>query len=133
MGMIRERVRNFMQGRYGTDALSKALVLASFALALLSLFAGRIFYILALVLLVYVYFRIFSRDYEKRYRENRAFLDFKNRVGAFFRKQKCIAKQRKTHHIYSCPQCRQKIRIPKGRGNIIVTCPKCKMEFSKRS
>lgn len=122
-----------MQGRYGTDEFSKAMLIAACVCAVLSFVFGRLFYVLSVGLLVYVYFRMFSTNYEKRYRENRTFLDWKNRAQAFVRKQKNIMQQRKTHHIYSCPQCKQKIRIPKGRGKIIVTCPKCKMEFQKRS
>lgn len=133
MGILRNKFRNFMQGRYGMDEFSKALVIAACVCAALSLFLGRIFYVLAVAALGYVYFRMFSMNYEKRYKENRAYFDWKNRIGAFFRKQKSMMQQRKTHHIYTCPQCRQKIRIPKGRGKIIVTCPKCKMEFQKRS
>lgn len=133
MGLIRERLRNFMQGRYGVDTLSKVLMGAAFICAVLSVLFGRVFYVFGILILGYVYFRMFSMNYEKRYRENRAFLDKKNRVCAFFRREKSRMEQRKMYHIYTCPSCRQKIRIPKGRGRIMVTCPKCKCEFEKRS
>lgn len=133
MGIMRDRFRSFMHGRYGIDALSKVLLVIAFICAVLSLFFGRIFYVLGICVLAYVYFRMFSTNYEKRYRENRAFLDKKNRVAAFFRTQKSLMHQRKTHHIYKCAQCGQRIRIPKGKGKIIVTCPKCKFQFEKKS
>lgn len=133
MGFLRDKISHFMQGRYGVDVLSKTLVIGAFICAFLSFVFGKVFYVLGLVIIVYVYYRMFSKNYERRYRENRSFVDFKNKVGAYFRSQKNMMKQRKTHHIYSCPQCNQKIRIPKGRGKIIVTCPKCKLEFQKRS
>ncbi len=133
MGTLRERFRNFMQGRYGVDTLSKVLIGIAFLLAVLSIFFGRIFYLLGICLLVYVYFRMFSTNYEKRYKENRAFINYKNRILALRRRWKNRLRMRKTHHIYTCAKCRQKIRIPKGRGKIMITCPKCKYEFIKRS
>lgn len=133
MGMIRNKFRNMMQGRYGVDSFSNALLVVVFVCAILSFFFGNAFYIIAVVCLFYAYFRMFSTNYEKRYKENRAFIDLKNRAEAFVRNQISMMKQRKTHHIYSCPQCKQKIRIPRGHGKIMVTCPKCKMEFQKRS
>lgn len=133
MGLMKERFRSFMQGRYGVDELSKVLLGVALGCAVISVFCGSIFYLLGIALLAYVYFRMFSTNYEKRYRENRAFHDVRNRVCAFFRNKKSHMAQRKTHHIYKCPSCRQKIRIPKGRGHVLVTCPKCKCEFEKNS
>ena len=83
--------------------------------------------------MIYVYFRMFSKDHQKRYQENVKFLETKNKFLKKVRSEKAIMKQRKTHHIYKCPTCRQKIRIPKGKGRICITCPKCKTEFTKTS
>lgn len=133
MGILRNKLQNFMQGRYGVDALNKCLLVVALICAVVSMFTWRIFYLLGLCIIVYVYFRMFSKNYEKRYRENRAFINARNQVTAFFRRQKSMMTQRKTHHIYKCARCKQKIRIPKGRGKIVVTCPKCKYEFQKKS
>lgn len=133
MGLIKDRLRNFMQGRYGVDALSNVLIISAFICLFLSFFFWRGFNLLGAGLVVCAYFRILSTNYEKRYRENRAFLNIKNRVFAFFRNQKNMMRQRKTHHIYTCSKCKQKIRIPKGHGKILITCPKCKFEFRKKS
>lgn len=133
MGVLRERLRNFMRGRYGVDALSKVLIGITFLLVGLSLFFGKWFYVPGVCLLIYVYFRMLSTNYEKRYKENRAFINLKNRIWAWGRREKNRMQIRRTHHIYTCTKCKQKIRIPKGHGKIMVTCPKCKFEFVKRS
>ena len=92
-----------------------------------------ILYLLALALMVYSYFRIFSRNRAKRYAENAVYLQktakLRNRFATFSRDMRT----RRTHHIYRCPDCRQKIRIPKGKGRVAVRCPKCSTEFIKKS
>lgn len=130
---MRNRIQQFMAGRYGVDSFSRFLLVLSIISVGCSMLFGKIFYFIALLLLVYTYFRMFSKNYEGRYKENMKFRDVLCRFTAIFRTQKQVWMQRRTHHVYSCPSCRQKIRIPRGRGKIIVTCPKCKMEFVKQS
>lgn len=123
-----------MMGRYGTDDLSRHLIGVEFVLLLINNFwKNSILPFLILVILIYVYYRMFSRDYNKRYAENMKFLSFKNKIIYQFSRQKSEMQQRKIYHIYRCPSCKQKIRVPKGKGNIIVTCPKCRTEFQKKS
>ena len=131
---MREKLQKFMIGRYGVDAFGKFLLGAVVVLWAINLFANsKILYSWALLLMVYAYFRMFSRNTTKRYQENLKFLQIKNKVVARFKSEKSQLKQRKTHHIYRCPTCRQKIRIPRGKGRICITCPKCKTEFTKVS
>ena len=61
------------------------------------------------------------------------FLKYKNQVVLFFNKEKRMMQDRVKFHIYTCPSCGQKIRIPRGKGKIAITCPKCKNEFIKKS
>ena len=130
----RDKFANFMYGRYGVDELSKFMLLVTFILCIVSMFVRTsIISLLILLLIVLTYFRMFSRNCSKRYQENLKFLKFKNKIGAKLDSQKWIMKQRQTHHIYRCPTCGQKIRIPKGKGRICITCPKCKTEFTKTS
>lgn len=133
---MKDRFQNFMVGRYGTDSFSRFLVVLSIISIFISFILGnygKIFYLIAMCLLIYSYYRMFSRDYESRYKENIKYKDVFYRIVSIFRNQKKIWKQRKLNHIYTCPNCKQKIRIPKGKGNIVVTCPKCKKEFRKKS
>lgn len=143
---MREKFNQFMQGRYGYDDLNRFLSKVFFVMLILSIigtFVGgwipgvtvvsRILYWIALVCLVYCYFRMFSRNIYKRSEENRQFLQRTEGIRKFFRSRKNIMEQRKYYHIYTCPGCRQKIRIPKGKGKIEVRCPKCGKTFIKRS
>ncbi len=131
---MKEKLRNFMIGRYGIDSFSKFLMGIALALCVLDIFSNNIFInSWFIIIIIYVYYRMFSKNYNKRYQENMKFLQIKNKVLAKFHSEKSIMKQRKTHHIYKCPTCNQKIRVPKGKGRICITCPKCKTEFTKTS
>lgn len=134
VNFMRDKIRSFMIGRYGIDAFSKFLMGVALVLCILDIFVNNIFISSwFIVIIVYVYYRMFSKNHSKRYQENIKFLEIKNKVVAKFNSEKSIMKQRKTHHIYKCPTCSQKIRIPKGKGRICITCPKCKTEFTKTS
>ena len=131
---MRERFAQFMVGRYGMDHFGRFLVYFSLALMIISLFfPNSIIYWLALVMLIYAYFRMFSRNVQKRYQENCTYYRYINKVKDFFKKQKSYMQQSKTHHIYKCPSCKQKIRVPRGRGKIAIRCRKCGTEFIKKS
>mgnify|MGYP000444185619 CR=1 FL=1 len=108
---------------FSTDAL------ANFVPARL----GSVLSLLCWALLIYTYFRMFSRQTYKRACENQAYLAKTAKVRHFFASQKSIMAQRKTHHIYKCPTCKQKIRVPKGKGRIEIRCPKCNTTFIKKS
>ena len=131
---MKDRLIRFMYGRYGVDALGKLIIGASLVLCIANMFLHSfIISILVWILLFYSYFRMFSRNIQKRYAENAKFLGLKSRIMSKFQKHQSYRKQRKTHHIYKCPTCRQKIRIPRGKGRICITCPKCKTQFTKTS
>ena len=133
MNRFRLKMQEFMRGRYGMDQFNKFLYWASLVLLILSFIFGGILYIIAVGLLIYSYFRMLSRNYQARYRENLLYMGYANRVKSFINTQKLRFRDRRTHHIYRCPQCKQNIRIPKGKGRICVTCPRCKHEFIKVS
>ena len=134
--IMREKLQRFMAGRYGVDAFSKFLMGSVLVLWVLDLFINsRVLYSWSILLIIYMYFRMFSRNIQKRYQENIKFLQMKSKVLGKLKwnQLKSDVKGRKTHHIYRCPTCRQKIRIPRGKGRICITCPKCKTEFTKTS
>ncbi len=131
---MKEKLQRFMYGRYGVDSFSKFLMGLFLAGWVLDLFVdSRILSSWTLLILIYTYYRMFSKNCTKRYQENQQFLQLKGKVLSRFRKEQSLMNQRKTHHIYKCPTCKQKIRVPKGKGRICITCPKCKTEFTKTS
>lgn len=131
---MRERLQRFMMGRYGNDQLNQFIfVIAIISMVIELITHWALFYILALVLLIYGYIRAFSKDINKRYEQNMKFLEQKDAILNRFRREKYYASQRKDYHIYICPQCRQKIRIPRGKGKISITCPRCRTSFIKKS
>ena len=131
---MKERMQRFMAGRYGNDQLNQFIFIVAIVSMVLEIITRQsLFYTLTLVLLILAYVRVFSRNINKRYEENMKILQKKDAILNKFRKQKYYAAQRRNFHIYTCPQCKQKIRIPKGKGKISITCPKCRTSFIKKS
>lgn len=126
-----------MQGRYityGYDALSKFLFGLSFILLFINIIAGSgIISLIVLALIIYSYYRLLSKNIPQRYKENEQYISVKNLVVSFFKNFRYNVDQARHYHIYKCPSCGQKIRIPRGKGNIMVRCPKCGTEFKKRA
>jgi predicted SprT family Zn-dependent metalloprotease len=90
-------------------------------------------YLVALVILGLCYYRMFSKDYARRSAENQKYLSsvWKVKSRAALLKKRVV--ESRDYHIYRCPSCGQKIRIPRGKGHIRITCPKCRNEFEKKS
>ena len=122
---LRAGLDRFMQGRYGLDRLNSVLLWISVILAVIAMILsgipGLVFTLLAYLLMSTAIFRALSRNTYKRYRENRWFL------------MQCDRVKDRDHRYYSCPNCRQSVRVPKGKGKIAITCPKCKEKFIKKT
>lgn len=135
---MRDKLNKFMQGRYGADQFAKftmgfALVCVVLAAFLRRSVIGGILDSFGLAAIVYTYFRMLSRNISARYAENQKYLGMTQNLRNRLRREKGRMEQRKTHHIYTCPGCGQKIRIPRGKGKIEIECPKCHVKFIKRS
>jgi len=118
--------RNVMMGRYGQDQLGTVLFAAGLVSMVLSMIFGRflwssVFSFLSWFLLIWCIFRMYSRNIEARSRENRAFTNFLAHL------------KDKDHRYFRCPQCRQTVRVPRGRGKINIRCPKCNRQFIKKT
>ena len=131
---MREKLRQFMIGRYGTDGLNQFLSIASIVMLLISLITRvSLFTYVGMVLLILCYYRSLSRNISKRTEENYKYYAVKDRIRNKFSGLKDQWNNRRLYHYYRCPQCRQKLRVPRGRGRIQISCPRCGTQFIKKS
>lgn len=131
---MKEKLIRFMYGRNGVYSLGKFVLAISIIVMLLAGWTDSlILSYLSWIGIIYLYFRMFSRNIYKRSSENQWYLNKSYKIRTFFYRQKNLLLQRKTHHIYKCPTCRQKIRVPRGKGRIEIRCPKCNTRFIKKS
>ncbi|MDF2611145.1 MAG: hypothetical protein K0R92_2619 [Lachnospiraceae bacterium] len=128
------RFRQFMYGRYGLDTLSQYLVYLALILTLVGTITRfNILINLSYIPLVYSLYRMLSKNISKRTQENNKFMAVKSAYQHKFHQFKDKINGSKTYRYFNCPSCKQKIRIPKGKGKICITCPKCRTEFIKRT
>ena len=130
---LRLRFSRFMIGRYGVDDFNRFLNALVFILLILGIFISRYFTYLGLVVIVYEYFRVFSRDISKRFKENVFYLNKKRKIDKWIANKKIRISQRETHRFYTCPSWKKTVRIPKGTGKVMIQCPLCNTEFEGRS
>ena len=131
---LKYRFSRFMQGRYGVDSLSRFLSVVLLAFIVIGVFIRIPFSgMITFAILAVLYWRMFSRDIPKRYDENQKFLQIRDKLLGRFSNFGSNMSQLKDYHIYKCPRCNQKIRIPRGKGHIMVRCPRCGYEFHKKS
>ena len=109
------------------------LIILTMVVTMFNRNVGSILDFLGIAAIVYAYFRIFSRNIQQRYAENQKYLNYRYQMAVKWDRFKKHLAQRKNYRFYKCPQCKQKVRVPKGRGKICITCPKCRTEFVKKS
>lgn len=123
-GKMAANTRSFMQGRYGTDKLNTAILVTGVVCSLISLFVPFLrlpFVLVSYGLMGWAMFRMLSRNTYKRYQENRKYLHCIERI------------KDREHKYFDCPRCRQPVRVPRGKGKIAITCPKCREKFIRKS
>lgn len=126
-------LQRFFYGRYGGDALNMTLLLGGLLWSFIWRFTPLwpVGY-LSFVALGWALFRMLSRNVYKRRAENEKFLRLVRPVTGWFRTRSQRAKDQ-AHRYYACPACRQTCRVPRGRGKIEITCPKCGKKFVKKT
>jgi hypothetical protein len=119
-------LQRFMMGRYGNDKLNMVILGTGVIASLLSIFIrvapfNLILSSVSYVLMAWAIFRTLSRNTYKRYQENRKYLMLLQRL------------KDREHCYFDCPRCRQQVRVPRGKGKIAISCPKCKEKFIRKT
>ena len=126
MNDFRYRLARFFQGRTGVDALGRTVTWIALILMIITMIThSNIAYLLAMACLIYSFWRMLSKNYQKRYAENAKFLALTSKLRFNF----C---QYRTYKVFKCPNCKQKLRVPRGRGKIQITCNRCRTQFIKK-
>lgn len=123
---MNKQVEEFMKERYGPDQLGRFLLILSIVFLITGivipiLWIKFLFLALFVITTVYMYFRMFSKSFPKRYEENRKYTLFIWKIKQIFKK-----KPKSNYKIVKCKKCKQKMRVKKGQGTITIRCPECK-------
>jgi predicted RNA-binding Zn-ribbon protein involved in translation (DUF1610 family) len=134
---MRNWLARTMAGRYGADNLNKFLCGAALAALVISMFvkgvAAAVFWLLAVASLIWSYVRMFSRRIDARQKENLRYMHYKYEAASRLRAVRQRWSQRREYRFFKCPRCGITARVPRGKGKIRITCPRCGHEFEKRS
>lgn len=134
---MKEKFMRFMQGRYGVDQLSKALLVIGLISILLASFfrgslVGTFFYYVGWFDHLLLFQNVFKECIEALCGESGVSCKVIQDPLLFCKAERSVPAE-KAYHIYKCPGCSQKIRIPRGKGKIEICCPKCGTKFIKKS
>ena len=131
---FKDAVARFMYGRYGSDQLSRFLLIAGIVLYVLTWITGiTIFAYAGLALYIWSLFRMFSRNTAKRGAENQKYLQFFGGLKTGTRQTRNRLKNSKEYKYFRCPKCKSWLKLPRGVGEVTVTCGKCKNQFRKKA
>lgn len=123
-----------MIGRYGPDHLSIAMIVLSLILSLLNgIFRSPVLMIISYVIFALTFFRMLSRNIDRRRSENDKFIRYWWPIRTKINRATTSVRYRKTHKFFKCPSCGNTLRVPKGKGQLQITCPKCGERFTKKT
>lgn len=131
---MEQKFRNFMMGRYGIDGLSMFLTYFALILMLIFSLSGKSDYNwIPMIIVVISYGRVFSKNRLQRAKEQQAFNKMIAPLTRFFNKWFHRIFGSKSHLYFLCPSCKTELKVPKGKGRIRITCPKCGEKFEKNT
>ena len=131
---IRAALSRFMSGRYGADQLGMSMLWTSLILSIVGSFAKvPLLTLLADVLLIWMFFRMLSKNRYKRQHENQVYLQKTYNLRKGVTEWVNRVKNSKKYRYFTCPQCKKRLRVPRGVGSITITCKGCGNKFDKKA
>ena len=131
---IRASFARFMSGRYGADQLSYALVILALVMMVVGALSGLgLLTLMADALILLAFFRMFSKNRMKRAQENADYLKRTEKLRRAVSEWVNRVKNGKKYRYFTCPQCKKRLRVPRGVGNITITCKGCGNKFDKKA
>ena len=117
---MKQKFLNFMKDRYGGDILNNIIFYFAIGFSIINLFRrSNILTITSVILIFIALFRAFSKNKRKRAMEQ---LKFFNLISPIYsRLLKFASKDRKNYIYFKCKNCKQELRIPRGKGKIKLT------------
>lgn len=138
---MRDKFLKFMYGRYGVDEFGKSMLLTAIVLSLLGMIINLFKFgfwvsfscsVLSTALMIYIIYRAFSKNINKRVLENHKFLGRTEKLRTYIRFCKTRYNDRKNFSYVKCPNCKNYSRVPKGKGKIKIICRVCKKQFERK-
>ena len=131
---IRAALSRFMSGRYGADQLGMSMLWTSLIMSIVGSFAkAPVLTLLADALLIYMFFRMLSKNRYKRQHENQVYLQKTYKMRQSMTEWMNRVKNSKKYRYFTCPQCKKRLRVPRGVGSITITCKGCGNKFDKKA
>ena len=131
---IRASIARFMSGRYGADQLSMTMLWTALILSLIgSLSRLSLLTLLADAMLIVIFIRMFSKNRYKRQHENQVYLEKTYGVRRGVSEWMNRVKNGKKYRYFTCPQCKKRLRVPRGVGSVTITCKGCGNKFDKKA
>lgn len=129
-----DKIGKFMYGRYGFDQFGRDLIWLGLFLTLIASFTRNgLLAILSYIPIIYALYRVFSKDIDKRTKEYLHYHEMFQKAKVKLKNYKLLLIGSKTHKYFRCKNCRQIIRIPRGKGKVSISCPRCRNEFISKT
>ena len=131
---IRASLTRFMSGRYGADQLGMTMLWTSLIMSIIGSFSKMaLLTLLADALLIWMFFRMLSKNRYKRQHENQVYLQKTYKMRQGMTEWMNRVKNSKKYRYFTCPQCKKRLRVPRGVGSITITCKGCGNKFDKKA
>lgn len=132
---LEEWLRKFKQTHYGNDTLGTIIIVIAIILDFIFLIFPALFFLqtISLALIIYELTRFFSKNIERRQKENLWFSNIKINIQNYINDQRYYIKNSKTHKFFVCPNCKKICKVPKHKGKIKIKCPNCGTTFIKKT